>query len=283
MQDKLCTFTKEEEEEWRKNELLNEEALGLYSKEASPYWFKFSEYELVETDQETIYHIEPKRGAKLEHYKPFDVFHEILSDFFLLLAELPNNNRSIFTELTKNKTFSTKANEEILKFCNKYGLFGVYWEQYKTDCFLSKGQEEWTVPSFLPVGPLNSVFHNYRERTLDILEKLSTIRHHYFCWTNFIKEKTNRMPYPITFNKLNLGVVFENNNWRLVWNFQSLIEALSVMYLLNFTGQMGEPIKVCKLDGCNKPVRGRIYCCDRHGDCHRQRRSRSRRKIQKRD
>lgn len=70
---------------------------------------------------------------------------------------------------------------------------------------------------------------------------------------------------------LGLTLSCSNNNLGLEWRFKSLIGALTIMHLMNFTGTMGKKIQVCHLEGCNKIAR-RKYCSDEHEHSARQNR-----------
>jgi len=280
MSKKLCDFSIEEEKKWLEEEFLSEKAPGLYAEEASPYWFRFTEYEIARTEDTGNYYIMPKPGAKLEKYKPieegFSPKSKILIDFFQLLLSLPKNEYDLVTTLKNDADFASKANNEILKFCNKYGLFGFYWRKYAFECYFGESGK-WSVPGLLPVGNPKTIYSGYREWVTSVFEGMGPIPFHFRRWNEYIKgnETCINDLSKLNLRELNLGITFEAGEWQLSWNFNSLIEALSIMYLLNFTGKMGKPVKVCALDGCNKAFKGKgKYCCSRHGDCHRQRRSR---------
>lgn len=103
---------------------------GLFSK--SPTWVKFSSYDVKEI-KDSLY-ICPSPGASYELYKPFEKFPQIMSDYLALLIEidkLPKTFDNIeseeqFIRLCKKREYDCSC--ILLKFVNKYGLFGIMYE-----------------------------------------------------------------------------------------------------------------------------------------------------------
>lgn len=79
-----------------------------------------------------------------------------------------------------------------------------------------------------------------------------------------------------------VGLLPEDNKYKLQWTYRSLLQALSNMYLRNLADEMGQKVNICQLPECNKAfiVKGNQtkYCCTNHGNRDRKRKERSQKK-----
>lgn len=131
-------------------------------------------------------------------------------------------------------------------------------------------------------------FNNYSEDTLDVFshkkfinlmlhfKDLVTFESHEYDFNSFANLNFEYWHERLNFDLLEtrIKLVYENNEWKLSWNYYSLLDALSVMYILNLTGQFGQKLNVCQLDECNNIVIDQKYCSIQHGNTHRKRRER---------
>ena len=118
--------------------------VGLFS--MSPQWFRHSDhngkpaYEILEGSNGLIY-IAPKQNAKIEWYKPFEEFPQILVKFYDLLNEIreiqkdwqktnkpeePAVSEQFYWERDKRR--KKKLASILLKFINSYGPLGLFWQ-----------------------------------------------------------------------------------------------------------------------------------------------------------
>lgn len=83
---------------------------------------------------------------------------------------------------------------------------------------------------------------------------------------------TYKQKLEIGFGSFNVFFSYDENKniWDLQWNFASLLEALKIMYMMNFVGKMGRRIRICQYSKCHKEVIGNKYCCKKHDDAGRQ-------------
>lgn len=91
------------------------------------------------------------------------------------------------------------------------------------------------------------------------------------------KHKSTILPKELETDLLGIGLrVFdENKHLKMGYVFKSLIDALSIMYLMNLTDQLGEKIKICRLKECNKPIISKgNYCCLKHKERDKKRNQR---------
>lgn len=131
----LSSYTPEELAEYEKAESIREQAPGLFS--LSPKWFKFSDYEILDT-KKGLY-IAPIKNSLKILYEPFKLFPEILQDYLQLLIDLKSlqelnadKNCSEDEVIRMFKKLDFKRAETILPFVRKYGLLGLF-----NDCLLS--------------------------------------------------------------------------------------------------------------------------------------------------
>lgn len=134
----------------------------------------------------------------------------------------------------------------------------------------------------------NRFFNNYSESVQGILENdtFRSLVEHISRWDDFTsgrykpedkhpKHNTSwEKVLSISFSRIKLGFGFEAKDWQLSWRFNSLLQAISIMHFMNVTGKMGDGVRVCELDGCNKPVLGRRrikFCSTKHGQNKRRR------------
>ena len=289
-----------DEDNWLREEEVRESAApGLFS--LSPKWFRHSEYEIIGLGGAS-FGIKPIKGATLEWYKPFEEFPDILEDFLRLVVNINN-----LYEGKKGRDIERdkQVAEEFLSFISKYGHFGLYWEHIKN--------EDLPIGYYGGKTPPEIEEHNRRylekqKHYFPTREKPwpyifgflgSTTRLTYEDRPNYEGDNVNElfladyteMPIIIETNNIFIDIkshfMGKNENFsigelglnlsrdRLEWNFSSLIKALGIMYINNKAGSMGEKVSVCHLEGCNKIVRGKKYCDNRHADADRQRRRRN--------
>src|SRR6185436_13583775 len=65
-------------------------------------WFRFSAYEVVRVNG--VKYIRPKHGATIQHYKPLELFPEILEDYLQLATDI---------NLRRPENFAAMSDEEI--------------------------------------------------------------------------------------------------------------------------------------------------------------------------
>lgn len=112
--------------------------VGLFS--LSPQWFRHSGYEILEGNGGLVY-IAPQQNATIEWYKPFEEFPQILLEFYNLTNEIREKQATWWkadgTEKTavdeqfywgREKTRGKKLAVILLKFINRYGPFGLFWQ-----------------------------------------------------------------------------------------------------------------------------------------------------------
>lgn len=96
-------------------------------------WPRYSAYEIVKTEH-SVY-VAPKPGARLEFYRPFDHYPQILVDFLSMAKELAAASedpfppdfvsRDLWSAARKSK-LQKVAEEAVLPFVGRYGLLGLY-------------------------------------------------------------------------------------------------------------------------------------------------------------
>jgi len=126
------------------NEDIESPKVGLFS--MSPQWFRHSGYELLE-DNRGLFYIKPQQNAKIEWYKPFEEFPQILLEFYKLVneiheikknwwkkdkAEEPAINEQFYWERDKRR--KKKIAAILLEFVNRYGPFGLFWQDVLEIC-----------------------------------------------------------------------------------------------------------------------------------------------------
>lgn len=76
---------------------------------------------------------------------------------------------------------------------------------------------------------------------------------------------------------LGVSLIHEDGRYQLAWRFRTLLDALQIMWVNNVAGTMGQQVKVCALEGCNRPhLRKGLYCCVKHTNLAAQRAKRKR-------
>jgi len=112
--------------------------VGLFS--MSPQWFRYSGYEIQEGNRGLVY-ITPQQNAKIEWYKPFEEFPQILMEFYNLVNEIreiekdwweadsseePAASEQFYWERDKRR--KKKLAGILLEFVSRYGPFGLFWQ-----------------------------------------------------------------------------------------------------------------------------------------------------------
>lgn len=330
---------------WLREEMLCEKAPALLS--PSPKWFKFSEYEVFDTDLGL--YIGSKKNSKIEYYEPFKLFPAILEDYLRLVVKLraisrfkPNvvkaSKEERYRLYLKEKEYQkTKAT---LPFVQKYGLFGLFYEcisdiypkkvtsnefnavlDPKCSTFLPMFFQQHLVSNsiieydklaarFLPelsppypyVDDLEEGI-NFQKYYAEPVEGIvlypdmgSIIRHETLLKeyersglklddpVESFEKKYGRsdITYEMVLNfgirKIGLALSYANDLFNLEWRFNSLLSALSIMYIMNKAEMMGKIIRICQYKKCNEIIIGKKYCCPKHADAARQERCRARKK-----
>lgn len=115
----------ETEEEWRAEEFRT--APGLFT--TSPEWVRFEEYEIVERERNL--YVVPRKGAKMERYRPFEHYYKdksILLEFLILAYQLKmvsEREREAGKFDPRNQQYRARL---ICRFASKYGLLGLFWK-----------------------------------------------------------------------------------------------------------------------------------------------------------
>lgn len=134
----------------------------------SGLWPRFSEYEVV-TSGHSVY-VVPRPNAKLEFYRPFDLYPQLLVDFIKMAKGLSDLNENPFAHLAISvqvrdtawrSRLIKKAHEAVLPFVRQYGLMGLLsdfvefevWDDEKKEMMLTLTPEWW--------GPTQMTFSEY--------------------------------------------------------------------------------------------------------------------------
>jgi len=258
-------------------EWINDLETGLESSQVSFFsgqglWFRFSEYRVVEGDQGGM-SIAPARGARLEFYRPFDDYPEILIEYLRLAKFLEFESRD-----ERGTDWWDAWAKRIVQFYEEYGPLGIDWHSFVAE--FTPDEERYArvfsspkPPSFRKSSTYSSekILKEYQESVRKILVETHKLWSPVKEWQRFREgafnpgEKwsspTESKPSSdaplwrehlknITRAPAGLGVTFDDDSPRLDYSFDSLLSALSIMFVLSIPPGK---IRLCAKPDCKEP------------------------------
>lgn len=239
---------------------------GLFN--LGPRWVRFDKYEVFEDEKEILYII-PSVNAKIENYRPFEYYPEMLRDFLNMATQIKDEFGLTGLELKQVERQNAKV---YLDFISKYGLFGLICkdgeDSLKTPLRMGIELDKTWFPRLknnFP-NPINSnevhrFWQEYAE-PINFMSDMVNLYNMFETWNSFVEsgDSPNDFIHPGFNNQrwrdiletnyaypIGLGLIYDGT-WQLSWSFDSLMQAIAIMWLNDITSNQ-QKVRICQYCG----------------------------------